>query len=194
MLPDSGASISPMIEGSPTVITGFPYLRNASLPRTNEDGRQPPSGRRTKDTLPCPMEGLVLRPDNRRPLVLAIAAIILAAAPVLSSASDAAAGSGLRVVVSCYSNPERVRVTNVSSHSITVTKVGSIYQPTRSEPYSKTRNLGAGDSITFFSGPGASSSNRNTLTRNSIFNNDVGSAEGARVKTSTGARYTDRCG
>ncbi len=56
------------------------------------------------------------------------------------------------------------------------------------------RTLGAGNSITFYSGPGASSSNSNTLTRAYIFNNDVGSTEGARVKTSTGNRYSDRCG
>ena len=66
--------------------------------------------------------------------------------------------------------------------------------PYSNEPFSKTRTLSTGDSITFFSGYGASYSNSNTLVRRYIFNNDVGSSEGARIKTSTGDRYTDRCG
>jgi len=129
-----------------------------------------------------------------RAALLTIAAIVLAAAPTLTLPSDAAAGSGLRVVVSCYSNPEKVRVTNVSSRSIRITKVGLIYQPTSSEPYSVSRTLSAGSSITFYSGSAASYSNRNTMTRSFIFNDDVGSSEGARVKTSSGNTYTDRCG
>jgi hypothetical protein len=127
-------------------------------------------------------------------MALLAVACLLAAAPVGAGTSDVAAGSGLRVAVNCYSNPETVKVTNVSSGSITITRVGSIYQPNSSEPYSKTRTLGAGSSITFKSGSAASSSSSNTLTRAYIFNNDVGSTEGARVTTSTGTKYTDRCG
>jgi hypothetical protein len=123
---------------------------------------------------------------------LAAAAIILATVPVVSGAEIQ--GSGLRVVVDCYSNPEIVRVTNVGSSSITIKKVGSIYQPYSDEPFSKTRTLDPGATIRFYSGNGASSSNSNTLTRRYIFNNEVGSDEGARVKTSTGVRYKDRCG
>ena len=136
----------------------------------------------------------MLRRIGHRPFLLAVAAVLLAAAPTASLPSQALAGSGLRVVVNCYSNPETVKVTNVSSGSITITRVGSIYQPNTSEPYSKTRTLGAGSSITFKSGTAASSSSSNTLTRAYIFNNDVGSTEGARVTTSTGTKYTDRCG
>jgi hypothetical protein len=138
--------------------------------------------------------GPVTVSNKRRPLALLAVACLLAAAPVGAGTSDVAAGSGLRVVVSCYSDPEKVKVTNVTSRSITITKVGSIYQPNSSEPYSKTRKLGAGSSITLYSGPGASYSNSNTLTRASIFNNDVGTSEGARVTTSSGSKYTDRCG
>ena len=46
-----------------------------------------------------------------------------------------------------------------------------------------------GASVTFESGYDA---NHNVLTRQYIFNSDVGSKEGARVTTSIG-RYVDRC-
>lgn len=121
-------------------------------------------------------------------------ALVLAGSSIASGPPEVAAASGLRVVVSCYSNPEKVKVTNRSARSITIGRVGSLYQPNSGEPYAKTRPLAAGKSITFYSGPGASSTNSNTLTRASIFNNDVGSTEGARVTTSTGTKYTDRCG
>jgi hypothetical protein len=46
-----------------------------------------------------------------------------------------------------------------------------------------------GRSITFESGPTA---NRHVLTKQYIFNSDVGTREGARVATSVG-RFADRC-
>jgi hypothetical protein len=45
--------------------------------------------------------------------------------------------------------------------------------------------------VTFESGAGA---DRNVLSGSFIYNNDVGSKEGARVITKAGTRYTDRCG
>lgn len=53
------------------------------------------------------------------------------------------------------------------------------------------RRLGGGKSVTFESSSGA---NRNKLTESFIYNNDVGSKEGARVVRSSGARFVDRCG
>ncbi|MBA3615010.1 MAG: hypothetical protein H0W52_02600, partial [Rubrobacteraceae bacterium] len=54
-----------------------------------------------------------------------------------------------------------------------------------------SRRLGAGRTVTFESGSGA---NTNKLTGSYIYNNDVGSKEGAEVVTTTGSRFTDRCG
>jgi hypothetical protein len=54
-----------------------------------------------------------------------------------------------------------------------------------------TEDWGGGNSITFESGSGA---NHNKLTGSYIYNNDVGSKEGARVLTGSGARFVDRCG
>src|SRR5215207_7287219 len=53
------------------------------------------------------------------------------------------------------------------------------------------RKLGGGNSVTFESGSGA---NQNKLTGSFIYNNDVGSKEGARIVTGSGARFVDRCG
>ena len=67
---------------------------------------------------------------------------------------------------------------------------GSVYQPRSNKPFRVGVKLGAGRSVTFESGYDA---NSRVLTRQYIYNNDVGSKEGARVSTSVG-RFTDRCG
>jgi len=75
--------------------------------------------------------------------------------------------------------------------SFPIKAVGSIYQPFSYEPVRVERKLGAGKTVTFESGAGAG---RNVLTGSYIYNNDVGSKEGARVITKAGTRFTDRCG
>jgi hypothetical protein len=97
----------------------------------------------------------------------------------------------LAVTVACKATPETTRVKNNRNRAITVKTVGSIYRPYSYEPFRVDRRLGGGRSITFESGSGA---NQNKLTGSYIYNNDVGSREGARIVTSTGARYVDRCG
>ena len=97
----------------------------------------------------------------------------------------------LTVTVACKATPELTRVENNRNRAITIKKVGSIYQPRSNEPFRVDRRLGGGNSITFESGSGA---NHNKLTGSYIYNNDVGSREGARVTTGSGARFTDRCG
>jgi hypothetical protein len=97
----------------------------------------------------------------------------------------------LTVTVACKATPETTRVKNNRNRAITIKTVGSIYQPYSYEPFRVDRRLAGGRSITFESGSGA---NQNKLTGSYIYNNDVGSREGARIVTSTGARYVDRCG
>jgi hypothetical protein len=93
--------------------------------------------------------------------------------------------------VACKATPETTRVKNNRNRAITIKKVGSIYQPRSNEPFRVDRRLGGGNSVTFESGSGA---NNNTLTGAFIYNNDVGSKEGARVVTGAGTRFGDRCG
>ena len=97
----------------------------------------------------------------------------------------------LTVTVACKATPETTRVKNNRNRSVTIKTVGSIYQPYSYEPFRVDRRLGGGRSITFESGSGA---NQNKLTGSYIYNNDVGSQEGARIVTNTGARFVDRCG
>jgi len=97
----------------------------------------------------------------------------------------------LTVTVACKATPETTRVKNNRNRSTTIKTVGSIYQPYSYEPFRVDRRLGGGRSITFESGSGA---NQNKLTGSYIYNNAVGSKEGARIVTNTGARFVDRCG
>jgi hypothetical protein len=95
------------------------------------------------------------------------------------------------VTVTCKATPERTQVKNNRKRAITIKTVGSIYRPYSYEPFRVDRRLGGGKSVTFESGSGA---NHNKLTGSFIYNNDVGSKEGARVVRSSGARFVDRCG
>ncbi len=97
----------------------------------------------------------------------------------------------LTVTVACKATPETTRVKNNRSTAITIKTVGSIYQPYSDEPFTVNRKLGGGRAITFESGSGA---DQNVLTGRYIYNNDVGTQEGARVTTASGARFVDRCG
>ena len=102
-----------------------------------------------------------------------------------------AATPALTVTVACKATPETTRVKNNRNRAITIKAVGSIYRPYSYEPIRVDRKLGAGNTVTFESGSGA---DRNKLTGNYIYNNDVGRNEGARVITKSGTRFTDRCG
>ena len=105
------------------------------------------------------------------------------------SVNLAEAASRVDVTARCDGNPERVIVKNNTRRRITVRRVGSIYRPYSFEPITVNRTLRPGRAITFQSGPAAK---RNVLTKQYIFNSDVGSREGARVATSVG-RFADRC-
>ena len=136
----------------------------------------------------------------RRP---ALSVGALTAALVLTMTSGAVSKQGLSpkpaqarlpaltVSVACEATPERTRVKNNRNTAITIKTVGSIYRPYSYEPFRVDRRLGGGKSVTFESGSGA---NRNKLTGSFIYNNDVGSKEGARVVRSSGAPFVDRCG
>jgi len=123
-----------------------------------------------------------------RPVLLALVLLL----PVLLGplARPVEAVTGVRVVVNCFSNPETARVTNKTAGTITTRTVGSIYQPYSYEPITVNRSLGPGSSSTFQSERAAAGANK--LTGNYIYNDSVGTAEGARVTTSLG-NSADRC-
>jgi hypothetical protein len=110
--------------------------------------------------------------------------------------------SDLTVTVDCEGKPETTTVTNNSNtRSVTIKTVASIYKPRPGEePYNfagkfgtATARLDPGETVTFESGTG-SNPNQNQLSGNEIYNNDVGSQEGAEIVTSTGERFTALCG
>jgi hypothetical protein len=127
--------------------------------------------------------------------VVAALVLTMTAGPVshqgLSPQPAQARTPALTITVACKATPETTRVKNNRSRAITIKTVGSIYHPYSYEPFRVDRKLGGGNSVTFESGSGA---NHNTLTKSYIYNNDVGSKEGARVVTKTGSRFVDRCG
>jgi hypothetical protein len=105
------------------------------------------------------------------------------------SSTPAEAASRVNVIARCDGNPEKVIVENNTRHRIKVKRVGSIYQPRSNEPFRVDRTLRRGRTVTFESG---SAANHNVLTKQYIFNSDVGSKEGVSVATSIG-RFGDRC-
>jgi hypothetical protein len=137
---------------------------------------------------------------RRLPLVLAAALMLVlmmfaAFGPVSErgiAPRHAEAAPVVQVNVNCTSNPETTAVKNNTNRTIKVYRVGSIYQPRSNEPFVKNRLLGPRKSVTFKSGYGAASNSPLTLTRQYIYNNDVGRQEGARVATSVGS-FIDRC-
>lgn len=135
----------------------------------------------------------------KRSMLLAtmFSAVVMMVSAVFGPASEsgltprsAEAAAGVKVTVKCSGAPETTRVENNTNRRITVQKVGSIHQPRSNEPFRVNVTLRRGASVTFESGYDA---NRNTLTRQYIYDNEVGRDEGARVKTSVG-RFVDRCG
>ena len=127
--------------------------------------------------------------------LMAALVLTMAAGPVskqgLSPQPAQARLPALTVSVACKATPERTHVKNNRNRAITIKTVGSIYRPYSYEPFRVNRKLGGGNSTTFESGSGA---NDNKLTGSYIYNNDVGSKEGARIVTGSGARFVDRCG
>ena len=101
-----------------------------------------------------------------------------------------AATPAVTVWVGCYTNPEYTRVKNNKTTGIYIKQVTSIYKPYSPEPFSMNRWLGAGKTVTFQTGAAAST---NKLTLKYIYNNSVGTQEGAKIVTSVGTFY-DRCG
>ncbi len=121
--------------------------------------------------------------------ILALSVVVVGLPFVGPSTADAA--TGLTVTVDCYSSKERVTIKNTRSATVTIKTVGSLYKPRSNEPFTVNRKLAAGKSVSYYTGSGASASSAYTLTRQSIFSNDVAS-EGVRVTSSVGT-FSKRC-
>ena len=89
--------------------------------------------------------------------------------------------AAISIRLGCYSDPEVVTITNNRTERIFIASIAPIYRPQSNETFEVDRRLNAKAIITFHSGPNAT---RNVLTRQFIFNNDVGRREGVVVVTS----------
>lgn len=124
-------------------------------------------------------------------LVFSLALVLSGLAGVAPSGPlrSADAAPGVAVKVQCDGNPEVTRVTNNRGKALRISSVGSVYKPRGNEPFRVDRRLAPGRTIAFETGYDA---NSNTLTRQYIYNSDVGDKEGTRVNTSAGT-FVDRC-
>jgi P pilus assembly chaperone PapD len=111
---------------------------------------------------------------------LALAAALLAVLATPGSAP--AAVQGVTITLRCAASPERLTIRNDRRSSITITSVGSTYQPRAEEPFYLSRVLAPGTSVTYTFGNGKGP---NRLTHSYIFDNES-SREGARVRTDLG--------
>ncbi len=102
-----------------------------------------------------------------------------------------AAAPAVEVRVDCTSNPEITAFKNNTDESFTVEKVGSMYKPRSDEPFvfDVKAELEPGVTGWVETGPKADAY---VLTTKYIYNDHVGSREGARVATSVG-NFAARC-
>ncbi len=100
-------------------------------------------------------------------------------------------GPAVRVSLSCFTNPERTTVTNVSDSTVTVMSVTSIFDSEGEESFEVSTTLSPGESVTYESDYNADS---NVLTSDYIYSDSYSlrDDQGARVKTSVGT-YSARC-
>jgi hypothetical protein len=135
----------------------------------------------------------------RKPIVLVCTMLSTVALTLAAPASNPgpslrpvqAQSSDLTVTVDCESDPENTTVKNNSNASVTIETVGSIHEPRSNEPFPVNEQLDPGETVTFESGFDAT---QNVLVNQFIYDNEVGSQEGAEVVTSTGERFTALCG
>jgi lipoprotein-anchoring transpeptidase ErfK/SrfK len=116
------------------------------------------------------------------------------AAPSPSATSTvtlATTTSDIEITLSCWGDPEMTRIDNTGDAEITIISVGSLANPTASEPYVVNRKLGAGRTVIYRSGPGATSGS--VLTTNNLYVGTMSPNEGVHIETSVGAVEAD-CG
>lgn len=98
--------------------------------------------------------------------------------------------SDIKVTISCTGDPEKVRVTNNGSQSITVYTIGSLYDKKSYEPFVVNKSISGGGTRAWSAGSGATGNY--VLTKSFIFTNSAYDKEGAKVTTSSGD-ITVRC-
>lgn len=106
-----------------------------------------------------------------------------------STVTLATTTSDIVVTLSCWGTTETTRIYNTGDAEITILSVSSREDVTADEPYVVNRKLGAGRTVIFRSGPGATSGS--ILTTNNLYVGTLSADEGARIETSVGTVEAD---
>lgn len=94
----------------------------------------------------------------------------------------------IKITVSCRTNPELTRIDNLSSSDVTITTIKSLIDLTGGEPFTVNRKLGAGKTVIFRSGSGATAGT--ILTTSFIYTNTAYENDGARINFASGDGIT----
>ncbi len=132
----------------------------------------------------------------RRCIGSIVVLVAILAAPALTTLgmpgpeAEAAKKPKVKVVVDCFSNPERIRVRNKRhpgrTKDIRITQITSIFAPIGGlEPFDVNVKVKPGKNGIFFTGDQADPSDPRTLATQLIFNNQE-PTEGVRVETTAG--------
>ncbi|MGH2533478.1 MAG: L,D-transpeptidase family protein [Thermomicrobiales bacterium] len=99
--------------------------------------------------------------------------------------------SEMTLSINCAGSPETTTIRNVGNGPIRLSQLSTTWDRNGNEPYNlNNRALYPGQSITYQSGPGASS---NVLTNQQIYTEAAGTAERVNVRLDTGKVFTKSC-
>jgi uncharacterized protein YgiM (DUF1202 family) len=90
----------------------------------------------------------------------------------------------LSLAIDCYSNPERITITNSASSTVQIISIRTHHNPGADEPWTLNHALGAGQTRSYLMGPAASGAY--ALTNTYRLTDSAGSTEGVTVETSFG--------
>ncbi|MGH2561205.1 MAG: hypothetical protein ACRDJH_19220, partial [Thermomicrobiales bacterium] len=97
----------------------------------------------------------------------------------------------LSLSINCAANPETTTIRNAGQGPIQLWRLSTTWDRNGNEPLSlNNRVLMPGQSITYQSGPGASS---NKLTSQEIYTEEAGTAERVNVQVDTGKQFSKSC-
>jgi lipoprotein-anchoring transpeptidase ErfK/SrfK len=99
--------------------------------------------------------------------------------------------SDITITVDCRSDPELTRIDNHGSTAVTITTIKSLINLTGGEPFTVNRKLGAGKTVIFRSGSGATYGT--ILTTSFIYTNTAYENDGARINFGPLGGLTRRC-
>ena len=115
------------------------------------------------------------------PTVEASATTTPAGSPTVSIATTP---EQVKITLSCWGNPELTRIDNNGLDKITIISVRSLQDQGPNEPYVVNRSLGAGKTVIFRSGAGATTGT--ILTTNNLYVGTLSPNEGVHLETSIG--------